>query len=493
MVTGWGDFKMFAQRFALVAIVVAFVVVDLGQFAVAQDKPAPVPAKTWNWSGAYIGGNVGYGVASSSVLESTAGLPAGPQVSANSANLNMSGVIAGGQIGYNWQATPYWLLGLEADFQWSGQRGSINSSNFFLAESVNASIRSFGTLRGRAGIITDDATLWYLTGGWAYGRIDLNLAATLAFGGPPAHANTIISNDVSGWTIGGGVETRIGGNWSGKIEYLYINFGSVSATIPVAAGFVQQTATVDIRDHIIRAGLNYHFGQPASAQDTAAAETRQAAGYNWSGIYAGANVGYGLANASVSEGISITALGQASVNSTDLSMMGAVVGGQIGYNWQPNMSNWLLGLETDFQWSGQRGSTTFARTFVAPGSETVDASIRWFGTVRGRAGIVTDGTSLWYATGGLVYARTELSSATSIVGVPPTFSSVANTVLGWTLGGGLEAHLRGNWSGKIEYLYLNLGNLAGATSLFAGAAQQNANMDVRDHIIRVGLNYRFGP
>jgi outer membrane immunogenic protein len=484
---------MFAQRFALTGLVVACVVVDLGQFAVAQDKPAAVPAGTWspNWSGFYLGGNFGYGVASSSVSEGTSALPAGPQVTVSSANLNMSGFIGGAQAGFNWQATPYWLFGLEGDFQWSAQRGSINASNFFVADAVNASIRSFGTLRGRAGVITNDATLWYLTGGWAYGRTELNLVDTFQ-PGAIAHANSTISGSVSGWTIGGGLETRIGGNWSGKIEYLYLDLGSVSVASPVVPGFVQQTATLDIRDHIIRAGLNYHFGQLASTQDTVTVGTPQAAGYNWSGFYGGANAGYGLANASVAESIAIVGLGQASRNSTDLSIMGAVVGGQIGYNWQPNMSNWLLGLETDFQWSGQRGSTTFAVVFPTGVSETVDASIRWFGTVRGRAGFVTDNANLWYVTGGLAYAQTDLSFATNITGAPTTFSSIASTMLGWTLGGGLESHLGGNWTGKIEYLYLGLGNLSGGAPLFGGLAQQSASMDLRDHIIRVGLNYRFG-
>ena len=484
---------MLAQRFALVGVAVAFVAFDLSQVAVAQDRPAPVPTRTWapNWSGFYLGGNFGYGMASSSISEGTAGLPAGPQVTGHSANLNMSGFIGGAQAGFNWQATPSWLFGLEADFQWSGQRGSINPSNILIADAVNAYIRSFGTVRGRAGVITNDATLWYLTGGWAYGRTELNLTDTLQ-AGATAHANSTISNTVSGWTIGGGMETRIGGNWSGKIEYLYVDLGNVSVATTVVNGFIQQTATLDIRDHIIRAGLNYHFGQLASGQDTATAETRQAAGYNWSGFYGGANVGYGLANASVTESTSSVFIGQLSRNSADLSIMGAVVGGQLGYNWQPIMSNWLLGLETDFQWSGQRGSTNFSIVFPTGVSETVDASVRWFGTVRGRAGFITDNASLWYVTGGLAYAQTDLSFTTSVVGVPTTFSSIASTMLGWTLGGGLESHLGGNWTGKIEYLYLGLGNLSGGAPLFGGLGQQSVSADFRDHIIRVGLNYKFG-
>jgi len=125
-------------------------------------------------------------------------------------------------------------------------------------------------------------------------------------------------------------------------------------------------------------------------------------------------------------------------------------------------------------------------------SETVDASIRWFGTVRGRAGFITDKSSLWYVTGGLAYAQTDLSLTTNVVGAPTTFGSIASTMLGWTLGGGLESHLGGNWTGKIEYLYLGLGNISGGVPLFGGLAQQSVSADFRDHIIRVGLNYKFG-
>ncbi|MFZ0055197.1 MAG: outer membrane beta-barrel protein, partial [Pseudolabrys sp.] len=67
--------------------------------------------------------------------------------------------------------------------------------------------------------------------------------------------------DVSGWTIGGGVETHLAGGWTAKLKYLYLDLGSftdVATTTPVFSPLTV-TQTSDVRDHIIRVGLNYKF------------------------------------------------------------------------------------------------------------------------------------------------------------------------------------------------------------------------------------------
>ena len=93
--------------------------------------PAPI-VEVWNWTGFYIGGNAGYSWGRSSAdvsyFNTVTGAPIVlPPGSVTSGGFDMNGGIAGGQIGYNWQSSN-WLFGLEADAQWSGERGSAGLS-----------------------------------------------------------------------------------------------------------------------------------------------------------------------------------------------------------------------------------------------------------------------------------------------------------------------------------------------------------------------------
>lgn len=255
--------------------------------------------------------------------------------------------------------------------------------------------------------------------------------------------------------------------------------------------------------------------------------------YNWTGFYVGGNVGYswgrdpyevagtssvrtrqfrafGLpAETLISD---VTVAGPAFASSGTANIDGAVAGGQAGYNWQSNM--WVFGLETDFQWTGQRGSTSFCLIAGCPvGSFTANADykLQWFGTFRGRAGWLVDPRVLLYVTGGLAYGQFKADYTSGVVGLPLGVASTSTTRAGWTFGGGIEAALSNNWTVKAEYLYVDLGSsasgaLGGATSTvlpnvpqqgfttvvdttFAGAATTR----LRDNIVRIGINYHFVP
>jgi len=70
-----------------------------------------------------------------------------------------------------------------------------------------------------------------------------------------------------GWTVGGGIEAALWGNWTAKAEYLYMNLGSISTSVdvstPGAPGTLATNSTV--RDHIVRIGANYHFDTGSGA------------------------------------------------------------------------------------------------------------------------------------------------------------------------------------------------------------------------------------
>jgi outer membrane immunogenic protein len=117
-------------------------------------------------------------------------------------------------------------------------------------------IRDLTTVRGRLGYVHGDY-LWFATGGAAWSRIESNLTATAG----ALATSTSLSSIRSGWTVGGGVETLLAPNWSAKLEYLYVDLGTITdfQRSPAAAVGVL-TANESYSDHIIRVGLNYKLG-----------------------------------------------------------------------------------------------------------------------------------------------------------------------------------------------------------------------------------------
>jgi outer membrane immunogenic protein len=261
--------------------------------AFAADLPARIYAKAppmvdpgINWTGFYAGLNGGYswGRANTTLLPASAFAPQGQ---------NVNGGLAGGQAGYDWQLERNWVIGLEGDIQWTGERSSASRTsvgprfgafqdgtldpslgpdfNAIATQAANFSynLEWFATFRGRAGVLADPRTLLYATGGLAVGAFKYSsqttlstqvftpgIAGTTPFGAPivAAGATTFDSQTRVGWTLGAGIERKFSANWSAKLEYLYLDFGSKT----YLAGTAGQ-ADVSFHDHIFRAGINYAF------------------------------------------------------------------------------------------------------------------------------------------------------------------------------------------------------------------------------------------
>lgn len=264
---------------------------------------APAPAPVANWTGFYIGGNLGYGWGTHEMTQSVAAgpgaliVPAGTSIYGGPQTFDVDprGIVGGGQIGYNWQFHPNWVVGFETDFQASDMKrstGCIQTCNTGTAvaggivpalfpvtltdNSFEHKLNWFGTVRGRLGY-TNGPSLFYVTGGFAYGEVERtgSVAGTSSFLGLinlNSFGGTLSAKDTqTGWTLGGGVETTLAGAWTIKAEYLYMDLGSVSDTfnttyrsslIPGQAGQVSGVRTVsgDLNEHIVRVGLNYRFG-----------------------------------------------------------------------------------------------------------------------------------------------------------------------------------------------------------------------------------------
>jgi len=249
----------------------------LGGSAVAVAKPhhppPPPPPPAFNWTGWYVGANVGYSWGSAKTNYSSPafggfGLP-GSLLDGQKPN----GVIGGLQAGYNWQANNMWVYGLETDFQGSAESGTGNfGANYFfdfpvgfsaLNASVTTKILWFGTVRARAGYLITPDTLLYATGGLAYGGIksagnftDTHIPASWSFGG---------TTTAVGWTVGGGIEGAVPNMsaWTWRVEYLYVDYGTINFS--GATGdptFPTYTWSARVTDNIVRAGFNYKFSSP---------------------------------------------------------------------------------------------------------------------------------------------------------------------------------------------------------------------------------------
>lgn len=231
-----------------------------------------------------------------------------------------------------------------------------------------------------------------------------------------------------------------------------------------------------------------------------------AAVYDWTGFYVGGNIGYSWGRSSDNSTLTNGA-GTVLFTSSDRANMNGVIGGaQIGYNWQ--VQNWVWGLEADIQGSDQKGSRSFlcptsvctppfGVLAVFPGPAvpvTLDQKLEWFGTVRGRVGVLATPTVLFYATGGLAYGEVK---TTETIGAAAAVFSNSDTRVGYTVGAGVEGVIGGNWTAKLEYLWVDLGRTSGAftttiPALGGGVLTSNYSSRITDNILRVGVNYKFG-
>lgn len=178
--------------------------------------------------------------------------------------------------------------------------------------------------------------------------------------------------------------------------------------------------------------------------------------YSWTGFYLGINGG--------------GAFGRSSWDSTgSFSMTGGLVGGTVGYNYQIGQA--VIGFEGDVDWADISGTTTGAKT-----------SDSWLSTARGRLGYAA-GRFMPFVTGGAAFGNIQASG--------PGLLGANTTNVGWTVGGGLEFALAGNWTVKAEYLYVDLGKFnCGINCDLPGGPAVN-NVSFTTNLVRAGVNYRF--
>ncbi len=268
--------------------------------------PSPPPAPVYNWTGWYVGVNAGasfgnvktdFNVAPYTLSNTGVGAPFATFPGFGGSNREYpDGFMGGGQIGYNWQLSPIWVVGFETDFQGALERDSSNLTNTLNGNPIfqgngaagntvtataltdyTTKIDWFGTVRLRAGYVWGNGNVYsYVTGGFAYGKVDVEgtsaVSGTLNGAAPFSITNAFGHSQVNtGWTVGYGTEGVIdfwgARNWTWKIESLYMDLGhldtagvTTGASLPGGIATGGQVSTHShFTDGILRAGLNYKF------------------------------------------------------------------------------------------------------------------------------------------------------------------------------------------------------------------------------------------
>jgi opacity protein-like surface antigen len=216
----------------------------------------PGAAQAFDWDGKYVGGVVG-------VIKSTGtfdwDLYNDFFTTHDSGTFEFSGlgVMAGVTSGINFHLDDKFVVGIEGDASlvWLRNSGSIDGDEYYgeFEEELNALL----TLRGRAGVLSDDEeTYFYVTGGLAAG--DVNASAYLSSDGVFDDPEAVT---VSGWVfglIGGiGVEHAIKEDMTVKAEILGYALGSLDGS--GFAGKGDSFGTYHPAGIILRTGINFHF------------------------------------------------------------------------------------------------------------------------------------------------------------------------------------------------------------------------------------------
>jgi opacity protein-like surface antigen len=232
----------------------------------------------YNWTGFYAGFAAGAAIGQYDPRTSTnsdgyiGAAGAATVTAAGTQTINSTGFVAGIEGGYNWQIGNL-LLGLEADVQAADLDGAGGSGAVhYPLRRGQFTITSYGatnwlsTVRPRIGYVAPNHWLFYATGGLALTQLQSDLSFVDNFGVLESGGLDAVK---AGYTVGGGIEVPLTDRLSLKAEYLYVDFANTVAPVtantlaPFFPGQVFAHSS-DFKADIIRAGLNYHFGDPVA-------------------------------------------------------------------------------------------------------------------------------------------------------------------------------------------------------------------------------------
>jgi outer membrane immunogenic protein len=230
--------------------------------------------------------------------------------------------------------------------------------------------------------------------------------------------------------------------------------------------------------------------------------------FSWTGGYAGISLGGRWGDVDWTTTAIGSPLGPSDPTTSAVAFDSSAfrTGAYLGYNFQV-APKWLVGIEADAGWgrnnktlAGIPGTFGTSGLGVGPGATGFDSSIvklEWDGSLRGRAGFLVAPNWLVYATGGLAWQKVDINASCngSLFNLSwcttvrsETYSKI---LIGWTIGGGVEAPVWSNWLFRAEYRYADFGNLSHTFFSGSNIDEVAMNASVRTHVAVLGLAYKF--
>jgi outer membrane immunogenic protein len=488
----------------------------------AASRPwTKAPVAVSSWTGFYAGIGLGFRSTTNDLTTTSVlfdGIPADLSRSVVTQPFNGVGFRANPYAGFNWQFAPQWVAGIEGDIGFGDQTTALAgfssspafASSTFAADGLALKTTWDASLRGRIGYLLTPSTLAYATGGAAWQHNEATSTST-SFGNGLTPAVVTNSTTRTGWTIGGGIETVLWGNWLARAEYRFSDYGTAPFTITRTAT-AGPALTVDnfdarLRSHLASFGVAYKFGEPVAAGLAYPVNAAPAA-FSWSGVYAGLGLGARAARTDVTstfesvQGFDFDLSERANSRPFDGTAFRASP--YVGYLWQAT-TRWVAGVEADAGFANQtttrEGFTNISLADSQSPGESMAVRTTWDASLRGRIGYLVTPATLLYATGGVAWQHYELNSSCvsevcAFLGLAPAVINQSVTKAGGTVGGGIETALGGHWLARAEYRYADYGHSSFTVARTATNANFNPSINVfdvamRTHTASFGLTYKF--
>jgi outer membrane immunogenic protein len=225
---------------------------------------APIAVPIFTWTGCYVGGTGGgvWGNTNDTWGANPAGFPGGVAGSLGvSSSFHTSGATGGVEGGCNYQVNPWFVFGVEGDWEATSLSGSfagaVSTAGGSYGFTQSYSSHWLSTVRARGGYAAGP-WLFYATGGAAFANLSRTDSLSLPSG---SIANVSQSTTASGWTVGAGVEWAMTFNWVVRAEYLFVDLPNTTFTMvnpAVPLQFITATHG-DLHENIVRAGVSYKF------------------------------------------------------------------------------------------------------------------------------------------------------------------------------------------------------------------------------------------
>jgi high affinity Mn2+ porin len=258
----------------LVLLTVAARAADLSA-ALPTKAPPPAASPSYDWTGFYVGGHLGYALGGSNWSATQIGAAA-PAVGGNFGFSNAYNFSSGNgsyflgfQGGYDYMTAARWLFGVRADVSFPSFVGGTDTITSGPTGTVSElqRVELSGNVLGRVGYAPDIGArhwLFYATGGmaWSFNQFTRTQLAGTPAGGTaaPGTAENVFLAPRIGGAVGAGLEVALPAHWTAQLQYLFTDYGTTSVTFPLGA----QRLTSDQTLHQLTLGLNYRFNSDRS-------------------------------------------------------------------------------------------------------------------------------------------------------------------------------------------------------------------------------------